>query len=255
MNVELVQGTPQPEQVVCVAARNDYRPDGTIGHAFKDVISDIEPDAEHSEYPDNPALPAEGSKNWIESRKRTLIDHLIDHGHWGPFEHPQATIAIEGISRVVSHQIVRHRHFTYDQQSLRYVDVSEGDLRNLFQYPEFRGDDFDVDREGVHEFDTDEAHGIYSTAYADAMSSYRRLLDLGVPKEQSRKVLPIGIKTNIVMSGNARAWMHILNVRTKSNVQAETRRCAEAIFQELKDWMPYTFEKYDKDVLPLKLNP
>ena len=56
----------------------------------------------------------------------------------------------------------------------------------------------------------------------------------------------MGIKTNIVMSGNARAWMHILHVRRKADVQGETRRCAEAIFEELKEWMPYTFERYDE---------
>lgn len=256
MKVKLIRGTEDPEELVCTAARNDYRTDGVIGYEFHEIMSDIDADEEHLEYNSGAGrLPS-------AAKKRTLIDKLIHDGHWGPFEHPQATIAIEGVTRVVTHQIVRHRNFTYDQQSLRYVKIdgsgeaSRNALSVQFQFPEFRGEDFDVDREGVHEIeDVELVEDLYGSAYNSAMARYQALIDEGVPKEQARKVLPMGIKTNIVMSGNARAWMHILNVRTKGNVQGETRRCADAIFEELKEWMPYVFQKYDEDVLPLKLNP
>lgn len=256
MKVKLIRATEKPEELVCTSARNDYRSDGIIGYSFEEIIESVEPKEEHLMDSINP----------IEERKRTLLDHLMDSGHWGPFEHPQATIAIEGVTRVVTHQIVRHRHFTFDQQSFRYVEVDDidpkkppqdrGDIKRTFQFPEFRGEDFDVDREGIHEIASEEAANTqYSSAYIRAVDHYENLVGIGVPKEQARKVLPMGIKTNIVMSGNARAWMHILNVRTKADVQGETRRCAELIFQELKTWMPYTFEKYDEDILPLRLNP
>lgn len=285
MKVELISGSPDPEELVCTAARNDYRNDGVIGHDFEELMEGIEADPgviedildatpgfneeafrSRGDVSDGDPLGKRwlelfggtGRRREVEARKRTLLDHLMDHGHWGPFEHPQATVAIEGVTRVVTHQIVRHRHFTYDQQSFRYVELDEvgtDNLEDVFQFPEFRGEDFDVDREGVHEIDTEYAEKHYRGGYDWSLHHYRQLRNHGVPKEQARKVLPMGIKTNIVMSGNARAWMHILNVRTKANVQGETRRCAEAIFEELKGWMPYTFEKYDEDILPMELNP
>lgn len=265
MNVKLLNGTENPENEVCRAARNDYRPDGVIGHSFEKVLGggsidgwaidevvnergiDIEP-AETSRLTD---LPDDVE---LEARKRTLIAHLMDSGHWGPFEHPQAVVAIEGVTRVLTHQLVRHRHFSYDQQSLRYVEVENvEDVFEQFQLPKFRGEDFDVDREGVHELrDPDRVEKLYRDAYQDASAYYQMLLDQGVPREQARKVLPMGTKTNIVMSGNARAWMHILHVRTRADVQGETRRCAEAIFDELREWMPYTFDRYD-EMLDTKL--
>lgn len=271
MNVKLINGTEEPERTVCRAARNDYREDGIIGHSFDEVMADIDPDDHHlntvgNEQSDKPV----NKRDWAELRpgripnhvlreakKRTLIDHLIDRRHWGPFEHPQAVIAIEGVTRVVTHQMVRHRHFSYDQQSLRYVSIEDVEVvDDQFRIPEFRGENEAVDREGVHEIeDVTEVKDIYGNAYDRAMREYQALRDRNVPKEKARLVLPMGVKTNIVMSGNARAWMHILNVRTKGDVQGETRECADAIFRELKEWMPYTMGRYDEDILPMKLNP
>lgn len=269
MKVELIEATDNPEVLVCKAARNDYRSDGIIDYSLGEIMRVVEPDEEiHEEVMASSDWRPESINGvWhdhphrLEAKNRTLLTGLMDDGHWGPFEHPQATVAIEGITRVATHQIVRHRHFTYDQQSMRFVTVDDvGDdedkLFEAFQMPEFRGEDFDVDREGVHEIeDMKEVKETYKSAYSQAADAYQTLLDNGVPKEQARKVLPTGTKTNIVMSGNARAWMHFFNIRTKANVQGETRRAAEAALEELKEWMPYTFEKYEEDVLPLKLNP
>lgn len=271
MKVKLINGSEDPEELVCTAARNDYREDGIIGNSFGELMAEIEPDDDHlNEVGNEQAEGPVNKRNWaelreeripfevqVEARKRTLIDHLIDNGHWGPFEHPQAVIAVEGVTRVVTHQMVRHRHFSYDQQSLRYVSIEDVEVvDDQFRVPEFGEAEEAVDREGVHEIeDVTEVKDIYGNAYDRAMREYQALRDRGVPKEKARLVLPMGIKTNIVMSGNARAWMHILNVRTKADVQGETRECADAIFEELKEWMPYTMQKYDEDVLPLKLNP
>lgn len=57
----------------------------------------------------------------LEEKKRTLIVHLLQHGHYGPFEHPPATFAIEGMSRACMAQLTRHRHVSFDVQSMRYV--------------------------------------------------------------------------------------------------------------------------------------
>lgn len=275
MNVATIRATPAPEKLVCEAARNDYRSEGVIGHTFMEIMKKVKPDlskleaiANDLDYPD-PELVVETTDRHnidelsLEIReelyKRSLIDDLISDGHWGPFEHPQITIAMEGVTRVSMAQITRHRHFTFDIMSLRYVGVEDADVTGervdqRFQIPECIEEGEAATRKGVSEID-DEAEDQLIDAYKDSMEHYRTLLDQGVPQEEARKVLPMGTKVNIVMSGNARAWMHLLNIRGKANVQGEARRLADLIMDECQEWMPYTFSQYDEDVLPLKLNP
>lgn len=249
MEIKLLEGTPDPEESVCESARNDYRADGVIGYSFEDLMGEIEPDEEHLPDYDNEG-ELMSKKQLLEAKKRTLIDHLMDSDHWGPFEHPQAKVAIQGITRVVSHQLVRHRHFSYDQQSLRYVEIGDvDDVEDQFQIPKGVDEGGFRHREGYQELDDPEkTRDYYLNAYEHAISYYKRLIGQGVPQQEARKVLPMGIKTNVVMSGNARAWMHILQVRTRADVQGETKRAADAILDELEDWMPYTFGKY-RDML------
>lgn len=257
MKVEMVRGTERPEDLVARAARNDYRSEGIIGYTLEELLEDSTVDetvkeraAAYLEEHDDHEFDLD-----TEVRKRSLLKHLMDGGHWGPFEHPQATVAIEGVTRVAMAQITRHRHFTFDIMSLRYVSVDDIDeTDDRFQIPEVAKQDEAVSRDGVSELD-DDVEDAFIGAYEDAIEHYRELLDKGVPQEEARKVLPMGTKVNIVMSGNARAWMHLLNIRGKANVQGEARRIADALMEELRDWMPYAFEYYDDEVLPLRLNP
>lgn len=252
MNVELINASENPEQLVATAARNDYRSDGIIGDSFDDVMDSIEPKESYLENSDYDALTQMPEQARLEAKQRTLIDHLMRSGHWGPFEHPQATIAVEGATRVMMAQITRHRHFTFDIMSLRYVDV-DGGPRDVCAVPQV--EDLEVSRDGVHDdFVPQNVQQRMAESYRQSITDYRQLVDDGVPAEEARKVLPMGTKVNIVMSGNARAWMHILKVRTKADVQGETRRAAEAIFNELENWMPYVFEQYD-EMLPMELGP
>lgn len=227
MNVELLNATQKPERLVCTAARNDYRSDGVIGQSHDEIMASADGDTED------------------------LLDHLMRSGHWGPFEHPQATIAIEGVSRVMMAQITRHRHFTFDIMSLRYVDV-DGVPRDVCYVPP--AEDLQASRGGTHDVAPDPARKRIVESYERSIEDYRELLDTGCPPEEARRVLPLGTRVNIVMSGNARAWMHALKVRTKADVQAETRKTAEGIFDELRQWMPHTFERYD-EMLPMELGP
>jgi len=257
MKVEKIRSTQKPEDLVARAARNDYRSEGIIGYSLEEILQDVSIDEEikesaagyREEYDD-----AEFNLD-TEAKKRSLLKHLMNSGHWGPFEHVTATVSLEGVTRVLMGQVTRHREFTFDIMSLRYVNVEEDGL-DRFQIPKGVKEGEFQSRKGVKELDNPErVENLYIESYENDIEKYRALIDEGVPAEEARKVLPMGTKVNITMSGNARAWMHILNVRTKANVQGETKRCAENIFQELKEWMPYTFERYDEKVLPLKLNP
>lgn len=257
MEVGLIRSTPRPEDLVARAARNDYRSAGIIGYTLDELLEDATVDEEVKESAVEYRKENDDAEFAIdtEAKKRTLLKHLMTSGHWGPFEHPQATVSLEGVTRVLMAQITRHRHFTFDIMSLRYVNVQDEGL-DRFQIPKGVERGGFQSREGFEELENPErVEQLYTEAYENDIETYRNLLDEGVPAQEARKVLPMGTKVNITMSGNARAWMHILNVRTKADVQGETRRAAEEIFEEMKEWAPYIFEKYDEDVLPLQLNP
>lgn len=262
MNVQIINSTPQPEQLTCTAARNDYRTGGVIEHAFAELMQDVSSDDDllnevldergYDEYEHIRDQAANFEPVKTEAKKRTLLRRLMDHGHWGPFEHPSATVAIEGITRTAMAQITRHRHFTFDIMSLRYVEV-DGDVTEVCATPEH--EDVESSREGTHDADCEETNEKFYDSYESSIRDYDALLDSDVPQEEARKVLPMGTTVNMVMSGNARAWMHLLNIRGKANVQGEARRIADALMDEMQEWMPFTFAHYDEEVLPLQLNP
>jgi len=238
----LPTGLPEP----------DYRAGGITTDAFDEIMdAGVDDDDAIQWVKENDWFADNYDRGVTAVRVKKLLDHLMRSGHWGPFEHPQATVAIENVSRVLMAQLTRHRHFTFDVMSLRYVDV-DGDPRDICHVP--HADDLEISRDGTHDVLPQTIQQKMAESYQRSIVDYRDLIDTGVPPEEARKVLPMGTKVNVVMSGNARAWMHILNVRTKADVQGETRRCANAIFDELQNWMEYTFSAYD-DMLPMELGP
>lgn len=258
MKVEIISSTSDPERLACTAARNDYSTDGVIEHDFVDLMDDVSVDDEFIETVLDERgysratrdMAAKTDTVLLEAAKRSLLKRMMDRGHWGPFEHPSATVSIENITRTAMAQITRHRHFTFDIMSLRYVKV-DGDEVCAKPTP----DDIRVSREGVHDVDVDAALQDFNDSYQESVADYEKLIEDGVSQEEARKVLPMGTQINMVMTGNARAWMHLLNIRGKANVQGEARRIADALMSEMKDWMQFTFNYYDEEVLPLQLNP
>lgn len=238
MRVEVLDRTPDPEELVCRCARGDYSSDW-VGRdrAFVDVMA-----------------PVEGET--IAEKTETLLDHLMRSGHFGPFEHPQITFAVEGVSRACMAQLTRHRHASFDVMSMRYVDLTDADPRERFVYPPTFDADEVVSREGVEEITmpATDREDIADSVYQTCMDAYRELVDAGIPKEDARMLLPIGTKVNLTFSMNARALMHLLDMRLKADAQWEIRELSKRCLEEAKDWMPYTFERYE-DHHPYKLAP
>ncbi|WP_226010195.1 FAD-dependent thymidylate synthase [Halomicrobium salinisoli] len=236
MEVQLLEATEDPEQVICTAARNDYSEAFVGDQSFAETMEEIEGED-------------------IEDRKETLIGHLLDHGHFGPFEHPQATVAVKGISRSCMAQITRHRHVSFDVQSMRYVsfdDVDPDDVREGEMVvtppsatdPDWVGRNQQTGRVG--EETAEKREEVFSEAVADAVESYQELLELGMPPEDARFVLPIGTKVNVVMSMNARMLMHVADMRAAADAQWEIRQLTENILDLAEEWCPITFEYYDE---------
>jgi thymidylate synthase (FAD) len=236
MDVRLLEATDDPERVVCTAARNDYAA-GFVGEqSFAETMAAIDGET-------------------LAAKKRTLVGHLLDHGHFGPFEHPQATFAVEGISRSCMAQLTRHRHVSFDVQSMRYVAFDEVDPAAVragemvvtppaVTDPDWIGRN---QRDGaVEESVVEERERIFRESVARSVAAYQELLDSGMAPEDARFVLPIGTAVNLVMSMNARMLMHVADMRAAADAQWEIRELTERVLDLAAEWCPLTFAHYEE---------
>ncbi|EMA38500.1 FAD-dependent thymidylate synthase [Halococcus hamelinensis] len=236
MDVRLLEATDDPERVICTAARCDYSAEYVGDQPFEELMSTIEGDD-------------------LDEKKRTLIGHLLSHGHFGPFEHPQATFAVEGISRSCMAQLPRHRHVSFDVQSMRYVAFDEVDPDEVREGAMVVTPPAVTDADWIgrnqRQTDTDEAtverrREVFRESVTQSVESYQELLDLGMAPEDARFVLPIGTEVNLVFSLNARMLMHVADMRAAADSQWEIRELTESILDLAAEWCPVTFEYYDE---------
>jgi thymidylate synthase (FAD) len=149
-----------------------------------------------------------------------LIETAFKSGHYSVFEHAHFTFNVSGISRVCSHQFVRHRMLSFVQQSERYS------LAEDFIIPE-----------GLKGYTSE----YYSLAHK-AFKLYKDMVKNGVRKEDARFILPQAVTTHLTVSGNARAWLHFLKMRMDKSAQWEIRKVAWGIYYELQNVAPITFD-------------
>jgi len=141
--------------------------------------------------------------------------------------------------------------------SMRYVDLTgAGAADDRFVYPPSFDDEEVVSREGVEavQLPAEQRRALAKDVYQTSMDAYEELVDAGVPKEDARMLLPIGTKVNLTFSMNARAIMHLLDMRLKADAQWEIRELSSRVLEECLEWMPHTFERYE-DNHPNKLTP
>ena len=140
-----------------------------------------------------------------------LLKKLISMGHMSPFEHASFTFLIRGISRVASHQLVRHRIASYTQESQRFVE-----LEPSFVIPESINGEM---RERVEKI------------LLEASSLYKEMVEKGIPLEDARFILPQAVKTNIIVTMNARELIYASSLRLCSRAQWEIRE----VFRRMKE--------------------
>ncbi|MGH7684952.1 MAG: FAD-dependent thymidylate synthase [Vulcanimicrobiaceae bacterium] len=199
LRVILLAHSPDPERAVATAARNCYSP------------RDIETIDE----------------NWTAEDVKKMVSRVRDAGHLSTFEHTMFTFGVSGVSRALTHQLVRHRHMSFEQKSQRYIK-----LKGQFEYitppsiaarPEIKAK-YDALMEQVADF------------YADAV-------DAGTPPEDARFALPNGAETQIVVTANARALLDFFTLRTCNNAQWEIRELAFAMMRLAKKAAPDLFSR------------
>lgn len=169
--------------------------------------------------------------NTEENRERfeRVVRSCVRNGHTSVLEHAVFTFEIEGVSRALTHQLVRHRIASYSQQSQRYV---ESNL--MFVLPDTIAN--------LPEADTE-----YSKALSTVSECYKNLVDMGIPKEDARFVLPNATTTKIVVTMNARELLNFFKLRCGERAQWEIRKMANEMLRLCREVAPVIFEE-DKKV-------
>ena len=163
----------------------------------------------------------------------------ISSGHESVLEHFTMTFAISGVSRALTHQLVRHRMASYSQQSQRYVDMEE------FEYVTPASMD---DRVIVESYDFFRNRDVYVPAremFVDIMEylreCYKRMVNAGIPEEDARYILPNACCTNIIVTVNARELRHIAEERMCARAQWEIRELVTKMVKQAKEVAPTLF--------------
>jgi thymidylate synthase (FAD) len=178
------------------------------------------------------------------------LRHILDVGHLSVLEHGSVTFYLTGISRSLTHELIRHRHFSYSQLSQRYVPERDAAMVE----PEIIADD-------------PELHAAFTAAAEASVAAYTTLLE-GLEKnfaeegsagrtlarkqarQAARAVLPNATETRIVVTGNYRAWRHFIAMRATEHADVEIRALAVACLRELRRIAANAFADFAIDKLP-----
>ncbi|MFP5023396.1 FAD-dependent thymidylate synthase [Pseudonocardia phyllosphaerae] len=186
-------------------------------------------------------------QSWSKPNPRTAtnegyLKHILEVGHLSVLEHGTVSFYITGISRSLTHELIRHRHFSYSQLSQRYVPERDAAMVE----PDVIADD-------------PELHALFEQATADAIGAYEQLLEglekrfADVPhgtlrrkqaRQAARSVLPNATETKIVVTGNYRAWRHFVAMRASEHADVEIRELAVECLRQLQDAVPNVFADF-----------
>lgn len=166
-----------------------------------------------------------------KAKPEGLLNYLIKHKHFSPFEHSYLTLEIN-TSKAIGIQLIRHRSFTFQEFSQRYQDVNK--LDDMFEPVELRKQCDDNRQSSSEVFDpiirmesTTEASEVITSLLGKIKSVYNRLLEAGVAREQARMILPLTTKTKIYMTGSIRSWIHFFDLRDDEHAQKEIQLVAK----------------------------
>jgi thymidylate synthase (FAD) len=157
-------------------------------------------------------------------KQQDLIRRVIESGHGSTIEHIVFTFAISGVTRTLSHQLVRHRAgLAFDQQSQRYLNYK----RPSYMVPS-----------SLHDA-APELRERYQAEMDESLAFYGEMLEAGVPGEDARFVMPNATRTNLIMTANLRALIHMSGLRLCTMAQWEIRRLFQLIRHEVFAVSPF----------------
>ena len=165
-----------------------------------------------------------------------LINYLIKHKHWSPFEFVDLTVDIT-TRRSIAAQILRHKSFSFQEFSQRYssaTNIQEIELRKQAEKNrQSSAEQFDpvlfTTPDGNYNDDTKRASECVSDFLEASMKLYSQLISAGVAREVARDILPLATETRLYIKGSIRSWIHYLELRTAEDTQKEHRDIANAV--------------------------
>jgi thymidylate synthase (FAD) len=170
--------------------------------------------------------PSEILEKMDKETAKRIIKRVAGYGHVSVIEHASFTFSIEGVSRAMTHQLVRHRIASFTQQSQRYVTYDT--LEKYVTPPSITNNK--------------EAQKIFDKTLEKISETYQNLLKLGIKNEDARFILPNAAKTNIIVTMNARELRHFFNLRCCTRSQWEIREVAIEMLKQAKKTAPALFE-------------
>ena len=182
--------------------------------------------------------------NPAKRETRDYLENIKKQGHGSVLEHANYSILFEGVSRSLTHELVRHRAgFAYSQLSQRYVDESQA---SFVVPPAIVGDEA---LERAWRDQVEQAQAVYVSLVAQLMERYGWVADKvhrrKMAREAARAVLPNATETKIVVTGNARAWRTMLELRSSEGAELEIRRLAVAVLRVLQEEAPAFFSDFE----------
>ena len=177
-----------------------------------------------------------------------LLDYLIEHKHWSPFEMASACIEID-TTRDIARQLLRHRSFSFQEFSQRYADIR--DLDDNIVIREARLQDPKNRQNSVTTEDLNlqadwELH--QRDVWATAMTAYAWAIENGIAKEQARAVLPEGnTPSRLYVNGTIRSWIHYIELRSANGTQQEHMNLAIEVAKAIGSIYPKALEFVKED--------
>ncbi len=154
-----------------------------------------------------------------------LINYLIKHRHWSPFEMVHLVLEIN-TTRSIAAQILRHRSFSFQEFSQRYADVK---ALGTATAPHLRRQDTKNRQNSIDDLDPQKTQIFYrriNQLFEESQDLYREMVSSGVAKESARDVLPLATPTRLYMSGTLRSWIHYIDLRAANGTQQEHQQIA-----------------------------
>ena len=175
-------------------------------------------------------------QSWSKPNPRTATNaaylrHIIDVGHFSVLEHASVSFYITGLSRSCTHELIRHRHFSYSQLSQRYVP--EHDAQVVVP----PGMEDDAELQEIFTAAADASRATYAELLARLEAKFADQPNAVLRRKQARQaaraVLPNATETRIVVTGNYRAWRHFIAMRASEHADVEIRRLAIECLRQL----------------------
>ncbi len=169
-----------------------------------------------------------------ENSWERFIKHVvIEHGDWSIVEHASVMVDFY-VDRGITHEIVRHRLFSFTQESTRFVNY-EKKMPPSFIIPN--------DIESKHEADENvHLHGIWTDTIEACELGYRRLLQAGASPQIARSVFPNALASRLIVTGNLRNWRHFFIMRTTREAHPQMREVTIPLLEQFKERIPILFD-------------